>query len=119
MPAIRPVKGVLFPREHRGTEGPFYLCGPRSPRRPLAEVQFLEEVIALVVNDDESREILDLDLPDRFHPEFGIFVHFYFLDALFGELCGAAADGGEVKAAVLLARVAHLRRTIPLGERDQ
>ena len=29
-----------------------------------------EEVVALVVDDDESREVFDLDSPDRFHAEF-------------------------------------------------
>ena len=41
----------------------------------LPQIQFLEEVIALVVDDDEGRKILDLDAPDRFHAEFGIFHH--------------------------------------------
>ena len=35
---------------------------------PLPEIQFLEEVVALVVNDDEGRKIHNLDPPDRFHP---------------------------------------------------
>src|SRR4029079_3587376 len=117
-PPIHPVKGVPFPRGRRGTEGPSCRCDPRPARGGSAQVQFLEEVIALVVNDDESREILDLDLPDRLHPEFGIFVHFDLLDALFGELCSAAPDGGEVEAAVLLARVAHLRGPVTFGKRD-
>jgi hypothetical protein len=40
-------------------------------RIPLTRIQFLEEVIALVVNDDEGREILDLDAPDRFRRSRG------------------------------------------------
>ena len=31
------------------------------------QIQFLEEIIALVIDDDEDREIYDLDAPDRFH----------------------------------------------------
>jgi hypothetical protein len=47
---------------------------PLSRGRPLVEVatlspspqiQFLEKIIALVVDDDEGREIHDLDPPDR------------------------------------------------------
>src|ERR1700691_5194048 len=34
-----------------------------------------EEVVALVVDDDESGEVLDLDLPHRLHAEFGVFEH--------------------------------------------
>src|SRR5581483_8815545 len=84
----------------------------------LAEVEVLEEVVALVVDDDEGGEILDLDLPDRFHAEFGIFADFHFLDALLGELGGRAADRGEIEAAVPLAGLAHLGRAVALGERD-
>src|SRR5690348_7312007 len=47
-----------------------------------AEVQLLEEVIALVVDDDEGGEVLDLDLPDRLHAELGIFLHLDLLDAV-------------------------------------
>ena len=35
--------------------------------------QLLEEVVALVIDKDEGREILNGDLPDRLHSEFGIF----------------------------------------------
>ena len=34
-----------------------------------------EEVVALVVDDDERREVLDLDLPDRLHAELGVLEH--------------------------------------------
>jgi hypothetical protein len=43
-------------------------------RVPLTRIQFLEEVIALVVNDDEGREILDLDAPDRYRRSRGRWV---------------------------------------------
>src|SRR6185437_8539893 len=79
---------------------------------------FLEKIIALVVDDDEGREVLDLDLPDRLHAELGIFLALDFLDAVLGELGGAAADRGEIEAAVLLAGIAHLRGPVALGERD-
>ncbi len=48
----------------------------------LAEVQFLEEVIALVVDHDKGREVFDLDLPDGFHAELGIFQNLDLLDAI-------------------------------------
>ena len=35
------------------------------PARSVAP--FVEEVVALVVDDDERREVLDLDFPHRFH----------------------------------------------------
>src|SRR4030081_534189 len=81
----------------------------------LPQVQFLEEIIALVVDDDEGRKVLDLDAPDRFHAELGIFHHPDLLDAVFGEVCCRAADRAEIEAAVLLAGLAHRDRAIALG----
>ena len=55
-------------------------CGAVNPRlslplkpgyagvQTLSQVELLEEVVALVIDDDEGREILDLDAPDRLHP---------------------------------------------------
>src|SRR6516165_1611704 len=60
-----------------------------------------EEVIALVVDDDECREIAYLDLPDRFHAEFGVLNYFDLGDAVLGQPGGGAADRAEVEAAVL------------------
>src|SRR5262249_25749581 len=54
------------------------------------QIQFLEEVVAFVVDDDEGGEILDLDLPDRLHAELGIFEHVDLLDAVLGEVGGGA-----------------------------
>src|SRR5688572_5845164 len=100
----------------------------RSLRRPgracaaviiggwLPQVEFLEEVVALVVDDDEGREILDLDAPDRFHAEFGIFHHLDLLDAMLGEVRRGTADRTEIEAAVLLAGLAHRNRAIALGD---
>ena len=51
----------------------------KSTRSPLTEVQLLEEVVALVVDHDEGREVHHLDPPDRLHAELGIFEHSTFL----------------------------------------
>src|SRR5450631_1618721 len=47
-------------------------CHAAAPRAS-PQIQLLEKIIALVVDDDERREILDFDSPDRFHAEFGMF----------------------------------------------
>src|SRR5512140_68434 len=78
-----------------------------APARALTEVQFLEEVVALVVDHDEGREILDLDAPDRFHAELGIFHHLDLLDAVLGKVRRRSPDRAEIEAAVLLAGLAH------------
>src|SRR6476661_10697006 len=81
----------------------------------LPQIQFLEEVVALVVDDDEGRKILDLDAPDRFHAELGIFDHLDLLDAVFGEVRRRTADRAEIEAAMLLAGLAHRDRAVALG----
>ena len=47
------------------------MSGAQGYRAALDD--FLEEIVALVVHDDERGEILDFDLPDRFHAELGVF----------------------------------------------
>ena len=42
-------------------------------------LQLLEEVVALVIYENECREVLDGDFPDGFHTQFGVF---HALDAL-------------------------------------
>src|SRR5260221_13870250 len=85
---------------------------------PSPQVQLLEEVVALVVDDDEGGEILHLDPPDRLHAELGIFDDLDLLDAVLGEVRGRAPDGSEIEAAVLLAGFAHLGGAVALGDRD-
>ena len=80
-----------------------------------AVVDLLEEVVALVVHEDEGREVFDLDLPDGFHAELGKFDDFDFLDVVLGEEGGGAADGAEVEAAVFLAGFGDLWLRLPLA----
>src|SRR3954469_4648472 len=89
-----------------------YPFGAAHAARPLAsrdtkrlsQIQLLEEVIALVVDDDEGGKILHLDFAHRLHAELGILYRLDLLDAVFGKVRRRAADRGEIKAAVLLAR---------------
>src|SRR5438552_19138907 len=78
-----------------------------SPTPPSPQIQFLEKIIALVIDHDECRKILDLDAPDRLHAELGIFHRLDLLDAMLGEVRGGAADRAKIKSTVLLAGVAH------------
>ena len=78
-------------------------------------VDHLEEVVALVVDDDERGEVLDLDLPDRLHAELGVLEHLDLGDAVLGQPRRRAADRAEVEAAVRLARVGDRRLRLPLA----
>src|SRR5258708_6825684 len=81
----------------------------------LTQIQLLEEVVALVVDDDESREIHHVNAPDRLHAEFRVFHHLDLLDAVFGEIGCRTPDRTEIEAAVLLAGLAHRDRAVTLG----
>ena len=58
----------------------------------------VEEVVALVVDDDERREVDDVDLPHRLHAELGVLEHVDVLDVVEGQPCGGTADRSEVEA---------------------
>src|SRR3954453_323751 len=82
--------------------------GPRerSQARPAADRHrhrpgdVGEEVVALVVDDDERREVLDLDPPDRLHAELGVLEPLDVLDAVLGQPRRRATDRPQVEAAV-------------------
>jgi hypothetical protein len=74
-----------------------------TPQEASPQIQFLEEVVALVVDDDEGGEVFDLDAPDRFHAEFLVLDDFHLLDAVLGKPGCRAADGAEIKPAMGLA----------------
>src|ERR1700720_4409828 len=65
-PAGRPPTPHGVPLRARARHGGWRADG--EDPRPSPEIQFLEEVVALVVDDDEGREILDFNAPDRLHP---------------------------------------------------
>ena len=64
----------------------------------------------------KGRKIDDLDTPDRFHAEFGVFDDIDLADAVLRQACGRTADRAEVKATMFLAGGSHSRRSVPLGE---
>ena len=55
-------------------------------------LKHLEEVVALVVNQDECGEVFDFNLPNRFHSEFGVFDKLDFLDVSLCKKGSRAAD---------------------------
>ena len=70
--------------------------------------QLLEEVVALVVYEDEGGEVFDLDFPDGFHAEFGIFDALDGLDVVLGEDSRRATNRTEVETTILLTSIGDL-----------
>ena len=78
----------------------------------------LEEVVALVINEDEGREVLHLDFPNSLHTELRILDALDRLDVLLCEDSRRATDRAEVEAAVLLASVGDVDGAVALSEHD-
>ena len=86
--------------------------------RMILESELLEEVVALVVHEDECREVLYLDLPDSFHSKFWVLYALDALDIVLSEDRCRATDRTEVESAVLLASVSNALSAITLSEHD-
>ena len=69
--------------------------------------QLFKEIIALVIDNDKSRKILDGDQVDGFHTQFGILDQFNLGDAVSAEPRSRSADGTQVKATVSLTGIRH------------
>src|SRR4051812_17225474 len=68
-------------------------------------VDLLEEIVALVIDEDEGGEILDGDFPDGSHAEFGKCDDLLRPDVILGEKRRRATRGAEVEATVFLAGI--------------
>jgi len=77
-----------------------------------------EEVVALVVYEDKCGEVFDLDFPDGFHAEFGVFEELDFLDGVLREHCGGAADAAQIESAVLMTCIGDLLGAVSFGNHD-
>src|SRR5262245_33904703 len=87
------------------------------PPRPLQNASG-EEVVALVVDDEERREVDDLDPPDRLHAEVREVDHLDLADRVLREDRCRTTDRAEVEAAVLLAGIDDRLAAVALRERD-
>src|SRR5687767_5314519 len=59
----------------------------------------VEEVVALVVDDDEGGEVLHLDPPHRLHAQLGVLEHLDLADAVLRQTGCRPTDRPEVEAA--------------------
>ena len=78
--------GLPDPRRLTSAEG-----GQKSPLTAL-QSERAEEVVALVIHEDECREVLHADFPDGFHSEFRKLDAFDALDVVLGKNCGRTSD---------------------------
>src|SRR5579871_5229803 len=101
-----------------GIAGPYQRLGMTADRQQRAR-GLGEEIVALVVDDDESGEVPDLDLPHRLHAKFRVFQHFNPGNAVLREPGGSAADRAEVEAAVALARLGYGSGPVALRQHNQ
>ena len=82
-------------------------------------LQLLEEVVALVINEDEGGEVLDLNLPDSLHSEFGIFHALDALDARLRQYGSHTTSGTQVETTMLLAGLGHDIAAVAFGNHDE
>ena len=81
-----------------------------SPR-----LQLLEEVVALIIYEDECREVLYGNLPDSLHTEFWILYALDALDRALRENGSYTTDSTEVETTMLLASLCNNIATVTLG----
>ena len=78
-------------------------------------LQLLEEVVALVVYEDECREVLYGNLPDSLHTELWVLYALDALDRTLRENGSYTTDSTEVETTVLLASLCNNIATVTLG----
>ena len=111
----------------------FYICHNTKTSRAVGNVptallitdtlklsvfEVCEEVVALVVHDDERREVLNIYLAYGFHTQFREIDNLYALDALLGEDCCRTAYRTQIETAMLAACVGNFLRTVTLGNHN-
>lgn len=67
-----------------------------------------EEIVTLVVNEDECREVLNADFPDGLHAQFRIFNAFDALDVVLSKNSCRTTNATQVETAMFLASVGNL-----------
>ena len=80
--------------------------------------ELLEEVVALGIYEDECREVLYADLPERLHSEFRVRYALDALDIVLSEDSSRATDRAEVESTVFVTCVCHTLRTVTLCKHD-
>ncbi|MNC60419.1 hypothetical protein D3C75_1102960 [compost metagenome] len=80
--------------------------------RTLGGVYFLEEVVALVIDQNKGWEIFDFDFPDGFHSQLCVFDTIQALDTLLRQYSRRAADTAKIEPAMFMTGVGHLLASV-------
>ena len=80
----------------------------------LLEAELLEEVVALVINEDECREVLNADLPDCLHSKLRVLYTLDTLDVVLSKDSCRTTDRTEVESAVLVTCICNALCTVTL-----
>ena len=91
-----------------------YLFGTWRPR-----LQGLKEVITLIIDQDEGGEVLNINLPDSLHAEFGILYALDALNAALRQNGSDTTDRAQIEAAILLTCLCDDIGTITLGNHHE
>ena len=86
----------------------------RCPR-----LQLFEEVVALVIYEDECREVFYCNLPDSLHTELRVLYALDALDRTLRENGSYTTDSTEVETTMLLASLCNNIATVTLGNHYQ
>src|SRR6478735_5134683 len=99
---------------------PYPCLSAKAPHRPVASaadrtvVDLGEEVVALVVHENECREVFHSNLPYGLHSEFRESDHFLAADVILSKQSCRPSGRPQVKTAVLFAGIGHHLRTVAL-----
>src|SRR5690606_30067226 len=84
-----------------------------------APVDLVKEIVAFIIDDDESWEILHLDAEDSFHSELFVLDDLDLFDGVLRKTRRRTTNGAEVEPAILRARRSDGPRTIALGKHHE
>jgi hypothetical protein len=79
----------------------------------------LEEIIALIINDNKGWKILNFNFPDSFHSQFRILQDLYLFDAVFGENGSRSSDAAQIEPSVGFTGFGHLGTSVALRKRNE
>mmetsp|Transcript_99449 Transcript_99449/g.315640 ORF Transcript_99449/g.315640 Transcript_99449/m.315640 type:complete len:386 (-) Transcript_99449:1024-2181(-) len=85
---------------------------------PHSHLPVCKEVVALVIHNDERREVHNLNAPHGLHAQVLVLDQIHLLDAVLSEVGSSSTYASQVESSVLLAGVRHALGAVALRQRD-